>query len=84
VKNADKYISEPPTQSCLVMPRSAAKAIFTGPVAGEVGGSAARAASDTVATRVDPQASPLASGSASLGLLALTADEVVLLKAAAA
>lgn len=79
MKNADKYISEPIEGSCLVMPSSAAKGIFAGAVAGAVVGSAARAASDTVTASRDKQASPLQTGTASLGMLALTADEVVLL-----
>jgi len=79
MKNSDKYISAPIEGSCLVMPRSAAKGIFAGAIAGEALGSAARAASDTVAASRDKQASPLQTGTASLGMLALTADEVVLL-----
>lgn len=79
MKHANKYISEPIEGSCLVMPRSAAKGIFAGAIAGEALGSAARAASDTATASRDKQASPLQSGTASLGMLALTAGEVVLL-----
>lgn len=78
MKNADKYISEPIVGSCLVMPTSAAKGILAGAVVGAAG-SAARAASDTIAGARGKDASPLEPGTASLGLLALTADDVVLL-----
>jgi hypothetical protein len=78
VKNAEKHISEPVVGSCLVMPRSAAKAAIAGAVAGAAG-SAARAASDTVASYRDKDVAPLDSGTASVGLLALTAADVVLL-----
>ena len=79
MKNADKHITEPVVGSCLVLPRSSAKTVIAGAVAGSAAGSAARAASDTIAARSDQGASPLASGTASVGLLALTADDVVLL-----
>lgn len=79
MKNADKYISEPIERSCLVMPRSAAKGIFAGAIAGEAVGSAARATSDMIVASRDQDDSPLQTGTASLGMLALTADEVVLL-----
>jgi len=79
MKNADKYISEPIVGSCLVMPTSAGKGILAGAVAGAAAGSAARAASDTIAGARGKDASPLNPGTASLGLLALTADDVVLL-----
>lgn len=78
MKNAENHISEPVVGSCLVTPRSSAKAAIVGAVAGAAG-SAVRAASDTVASHADRAASPLAPGTASVGLLALTADDVVLL-----
>jgi hypothetical protein len=78
VKNADKHVSEPIVGSCLVTPRSAVKTQIASAIAGSAG-SAARAASDTIASRVDQTASPMDGGTASIGLLALTADEVVLL-----
>jgi hypothetical protein len=79
MKNAEKYIAEPIVASCLVMPTSAAKGIFASAVVGEVAGSAARATSDTITAAQGKDASPLEPGTASLGLLALTADDVVLL-----
>jgi len=79
LKNAERHIPEPVVGSCLVMPPSAGKAAITGAVAGAAIGSAARAASDTIADHRDRGASPLESGTASVGLLALTADDVVLL-----
>jgi len=78
MKNAGKYISEPIMASCLVMPKSAAKGIVAGAVVGAAG-SAARGASDTITGALGKDTSPLQPGTASLGLLALTADEVVLL-----
>lgn len=58
-------------------PKGATKGIKTGAVVGSIAGSAARAASDQVAAM--RSGAPLAGGSASLGLLALTDDEIVLL-----
>ena len=78
MKNADKHLPAPIIGSCLVTPRSSAKAQFASAVAGSAG-SAARAASDTIAGRVDQSASPLDGGTASLGMLAVTNGEVVLL-----
>jgi hypothetical protein len=77
MKNAEKYVAETILSSCLAMPRTAAKAIFAGAVA-QTAGSAARAASDTIAARQGKDESPLEPGTASLALLGLTADDVVL------
>jgi hypothetical protein len=78
MKNTKKYLDAPLLDSCLVTPPGAGKAIMTGAVAGAVAGSAARAAGDTLADHRGGDASPLRPGASSLGLLALTADEVVL------
>jgi hypothetical protein len=78
MKNAEKHIDLPIVGYCLVMPRGGAKGILRSAVAAEVGGSAARATSDMVAARPD-SSSPLEPGTASVGMLAVTADEVVLL-----
>jgi hypothetical protein len=77
VKNAERYVPEPIVRSCLVMPKGGAKGIFAGAVA-EKAGSAARATSDMIAARQGTEAAPLEPGAASLGLLALTTDEIVL------
>lgn len=78
MKNISKHISEPVVGSCLVMQKGSAKALMTGAVAGAAG-SAARAATDTVANNRASGASPLQGGPAALGVLAITDDEVVLL-----
>jgi hypothetical protein len=78
MKNIDKHVSKPITESCLVTPKGAAKAIMTGAALGAAVGSAARAANDTIANARTSGISPLERGSASLGLLALTDDEIVL------
>jgi hypothetical protein len=77
MKNAEKHISKPITDSCLVMPKGATKGLMTGAVLGSVVGSAGKAANDQVAAM--RSGAPLAGGTASLGLLALTQDEIVLL-----
>ena len=79
MKHADKHISAPITGSCLVTPKNAAKAMMAGAVVREAAGSAAWAAVDTAAAHSGTDQSPLDPGAASLGLLALTTDEVVLL-----
>jgi hypothetical protein len=78
VKNADKHIDQPIVGYCLVMPKGAATGIVRSAVAGEVGGSGWRAASDMAAERHHAPA-PLEPGNTSVGMLALTADEIVLL-----
>ena len=77
MKGADKHISEPIEAWCLVMPKTSAKAIMARAVAGEIGSDAV-ATVDTVASRTGMGTSPLEPGTTSVGLLALTADEVVL------
>jgi hypothetical protein len=77
MKNAEKYVPEPLVGSCLVMPKGASKAIFASALAGEAG-SAARATSDMVGAQLGKDAAPLDAGTASLGLLALTEFDVVL------
>jgi hypothetical protein len=78
VKNAEKHIDQPIVGYCLVTPKGAAKGIMRSAVAEEVGGSAWRAASDMAAERHDAP-SPLEPGNTSVGMLAVTTDEVVLL-----
>jgi hypothetical protein len=78
VKNAEKHLSQPIVGSCLVTPRSSAKAQFASAIAGSAG-AVARATSDTIADYADRGASPMDSGTASIGMLALTEGEVVLL-----
>jgi hypothetical protein len=77
MKNAEKHIQNPITDSCLVMPKGATKGIMGGALVGAVAGSAGKAANDQVAAM--RSGAPLAGGTASLGLLALTDDEIVLL-----
>ena len=77
MKNAERYIPEAIVASCLVMPRGGAKGIFASALA-ETAGSAARATSDTIAARHGQETAPLEPGTASLGLLAITPDHVVL------
>ena len=77
MKNAEKHIAEPIVGYCLVMPKGAAKGIMRSAVAEEAG-SALRAASDMSAARRDGP-SPLEPGTTSVGMLAVTAGEVVLL-----
>ncbi|HLM08477.1 MAG TPA: hypothetical protein VK307_02120 [Thermoleophilaceae bacterium] len=79
MKKADQHIAEPIVGSCLVAPKGGAKGVMASAVAGELGGSAARAASDQIASTRHRDASPLEPGTTSIGLLALTADDVVLL-----
>ena len=79
MKKADQHIAKPIVGSCLVTPMGGAKGVMVSAVAGELGGSAARAASDQIASTRGTDSSPLEPGTASVGLLALTADEVVLL-----
>ena len=78
MKNIDKHLAEPIIGSCLVTPKGASTGAMTGAVLGAAG-SAAKAAADTAADHHGRDRSPLASGTASLGMLALTADDVVLL-----
>ena len=78
MKNADKHIAKPVAQSCLVMPKGTTKGIMTGAVAASAG-SATKAAGDTLADHRGRSSSPLTGGTGSVGLLALTDDEIVLL-----
>jgi hypothetical protein len=77
VKNAEKHIDQPIVGYCLVMPKGAAKGVMRSAVAEEVG-SAWRAASDMAAAQHDTP-SPLDAGTTSVGMLAVTDNEVVLL-----
>jgi hypothetical protein len=78
MKNAEKHINAPIIQSCLVMPKGATKGLMGGAVVGAAG-SAVKAALDTATDKRGTAASPLAGGTGTLGLLALTDDEIVLL-----
>jgi hypothetical protein len=77
MKNAEKYVPEPVLSSCLVMPKNAAKGIFAAAVAQNVS-PAMRVTSDMVTEHSGKDGAPLDSGTAALGLLAVTSDEVVL------
>ena len=77
MKNLEQHLSEPVIGSCLVTAKGAAAGAFAGAVLGATG-SAARAAADTVAAAHGRGRSPMDAGAASLGMLALTAEEVVL------
>ena len=78
MKNVEKHLTEPIVCSCLVIPKGAAYGAMAGAVLGAAG-SAAKAAAHTAADLHGNGKAPLESGIASLGLLGLTADEVVLL-----
>jgi hypothetical protein len=80
VKGLEDLLQAPAEASCVVMPKGAKGAALVGAVAGELGGSLGRAAIDTVAGHRNDGASPLRPGSWSLGALALTRDEVVLVE----
>ena len=77
MKNVDKHVAEPLVGSCLVTPKGASTGIMAGAVLGAAG-SAAKAAADTASGAHGDGKAPLATGTASLGLLALTAQDVVL------
>ena len=77
MKNVDNHVAEPLVGSCLVTPKGASTGIMAGAVLGAAG-SAAKAAADTAAGAHGTGKAPLESGVASLGLLGLTADDVVL------
>jgi hypothetical protein len=78
MKKLEHHLSEPVVGSCLVIPKGAAAGAFAGAVLGGAAGAAGRAAADTAASAHGRDKAPIESGTASLGLLALTADEVVL------
>jgi hypothetical protein len=78
MKNVDRYVAEPLEASVIVMPKGASKTIIARGAAGEIAGSAAPAAVDTAAAH-GKSGPPLEAGTTSLGILALTADDVVLL-----
>jgi hypothetical protein len=78
MKNVDKHLAEPIIGSCLVTPKGAAAGAMAGAVLG-AGGSMAKAAADTAASQYGNGKAPLDSGTAAVGMLALTADDVVLL-----
>ena len=73
MKKLEQHLSEPVVGSCLVTPKGAAAGAFAGAVLG-AGGSAGRAAADTAAAAHGRDKSPMDAGTASLGMLALTAD----------
>ena len=77
MKNLQRHLSEPVIGSCLITPKGAAAGAFAGAVLGAAG-SAGRAAADTAAAARGRGKSPMDAGTASLGMLALTADEIVL------
>ena len=77
MKNAEKYVPEPILSSCLVMPKNAAKGTFVAAVAQNVS-PAVRATSDMLTEHAGKDRAPIDGGTAALGLLALTADDVVL------
>jgi len=78
MKKLEHHLAEPVIGSCLVTPKGASTGTMAGAVLGAAG-SAAQAAADTAAGLHGRDKSPLASGTAALGMLALTADDVVLL-----
>ena len=78
MKKLEQHLSEPVVGSCLVTPKGAAAGAFAGAVLGGAAGSAGQAAADTAAAAHGRGKSPMEAGTASLGMLALTADEVVL------
>ena len=80
MKGLEGLLQGPAEASCLVMPKGAKGAALAGAVAAELGGSLSRAAVDTVAGKRNDGASPLRPGSWSLGALAVTPDEVVLVE----
>lgn len=77
MQKLEQYLSEPVIGSCLVTPKGGAAGAFAGAVLGGAAGSAGRAAADTAAAAHGRGKSPI-DGTASLGMLALTAREVVL------
>lgn len=78
MKNIEKHLAEPIVGSCLVTPKGAAAGTMAGAVLG-AGGSMAKAAADTAASRYGDGKAPIDSGTASVAMLALTADDIVLL-----
>jgi len=78
MKNVEKHLAEPIVGSCLVTPKGAAAGAMAGAMLG-AGGSMAKAAADTAASRHGAGKAPIDSGTASVAMLALTADDVVLL-----
>jgi hypothetical protein len=78
MKNLSTHIDDPIVSSCIVAPKGHAKAQFVGAIAGEVAGSVGRGAADTASAR-SGSASPLPPGASSLGMLAVTDEEIVLL-----
>jgi hypothetical protein len=78
MKNVEKHLAEPIVSSCLVTPKGAAAGAMAGAVLG-AGGSIAKAAADTAAGQFGNGKAPIDSDTASVAMLALTADDVVLL-----
>ena len=77
MRKLEQHLSEPIIGSCLVTPKGAAAGAFAGALLGAAG-SAGRAAADTAVTAHGLGKSPMDAGTASLGMLVLTAHEVVL------
>ena len=78
MKKLEPHLPEPVIDSCLVIPKGATAGAFAGAVLGGAAGSAGRAAADTAATVHGRDTSPMEAGTAAVGMLALTADEVLL------
>ena len=78
MKRIRQHLTDPVVDSCLVMPKGATKGTMARAALGPAG-SAVTAASDTIADHHGAARSPLRGGPGTLGLVALTVDEVVLL-----
>ncbi len=81
MKGAQELVGTSIDAGCTVTAKGRSKAIATGGVAGAALGSAAQVAGQMQGARSGDGASPLPTGAASLGYLAVTADEVVLCQA---
>ena len=78
MRNVQKHLPEPILGSCLVTPKGAAVGSMAAAALGP-SGSMAKAAADTAASQYGADKAPIDSGLAAVGMLALTADDVVLI-----
>lgn len=80
MKHAEQLIGSPAEHSILVRPKGGAKAVFTAGVSSAVAGSAVRAAADVATSSGDGGGSGLEAGASTIGCVALTSDEIVVLQ----
>src|SRR5436309_10650709 len=80
MKNVDAVVGTKIITGCLVTPKGRAKAVMGGAVVGAVAGSAGRVATQSAVEQQNATASPLPPNAFSLGYLAVTETDLVLVR----